>query len=58
MEILKTSEYCPFHRCYNRSFANRPGVDAERDSDRVRREKPKRESYRPGEFFPAIILDR
>jgi len=40
MEKFKTSEHLPFHRRYDKPFANCPGVDAERNSDRVRRENP------------------
>jgi len=40
LEKVKTSERCPFHRRYDRPFAGHLGVDAERDPDRVRREKP------------------
>ena len=58
VEKFKAPEYRPFHRCYNKSFAARLGVDAEWNSDRVCREKSKRESYRSGESFPAIKLDR
>ena len=58
LEKVKTPEHRPFPRCYNRSFANNLGVDAERNSDEVRREKSRRESDRPGESFPAIALDR
>ena len=58
LEKAKAPEHRLFHRCYDRSFANNLGVDAERNSDGVRREKSRRESDRPGESFPVIALDR
>jgi hypothetical protein len=58
VETAKAPEHRPFHRRHNRSFTNCLGVDAERNSDRVRREKSRRESDRPGESFPTTALDR
>ena len=58
MEKVNTPEHCSFYRCYNKSFTNRLGVDAERNSDGVHREKSKREPDRPGESFPVIAPDR
>jgi len=54
VEKAKTPEHCPFHRRHNGSFANRFGVDAERNSDGVHRGK----SNQPGEPFRVIILRR
>ena len=58
MEKVKAPEHCPFHWCHNKSFASCLGVDAERKSDGVRREKSRCESYRPGESSPVITLYR
>ena len=35
VEKVKSPKHRPFHRHYNKSFANRFGVDAERNSDGV-----------------------
>ena len=43
VEKVEAPKCRPFHRRHNKSFANRFGVDAERNSDGVRREKSKRE---------------
>ena len=58
MGEVKSPEHCPFRRCYNKSFANCPGVDAKWNSGRVHQEKSKRKSYRPGKSFPVVALDR
>ena len=58
LEKVKTPEHRPFHRCYDGSFTNRLGVDAERNSDGVRQGKSKRQSDRPGESFPVVAIDR
>ena len=58
VETVNPPKHRPFHRHYNKTFTNRPGVDAERNSDGVRQEKAKRESDRPGESFHAIAPDR
>jgi len=58
VEKVNTPERCPFYRCYNKSFANRLGVDAKWYSDGVHREKSKHEPDRPGESFPVIAPDR
>jgi len=58
VEKVKAPKHRPFHRCYNRSFKNRLGVDAKRNSDGVHWEKSGHESDQPGEPFPTIVLDR
>ena len=44
MEEIAAPKYRPFHRRYNETFANRVRMDAERNSNQVCREKPRRES--------------
>ena len=58
MEKIRAPEHRPFHRGYNKSFANRFGVDAQRNSCGVCREKPGCEADQPGEFLPVILPDR
>ena len=58
VEKVKTPEHRPFHRCYDRSFADHLGVDVKRNSDGIRREKSRRESDRPSKSFPVIALGR
>ena len=58
VEKIKTPEHRPIHRRHDKPFANCLGVDAERNSGGVRREKPGREPDKPGESFPMIALDR
>ena len=58
LEEVKAPEYRPFHRGYNKSFASRFGVDAERNSGGVCREKPGCEADQPRESFPVIPPDR
>ena len=58
VEKAKAPEYCPFRRGHDGSFASCLGVDAERKSDRICREKSRRQADRLGESFPAIALDR
>jgi len=58
LEKVTTPEHCPFHRRHNKSIANCLGVDAERNSGRVHREKSSHESDRPGESLPVITLDQ
>ena len=53
VEKIKASEHRPFHWRHNTPFANRLGVDAERNSGRVHREKPRCEAGQPGEPFPV-----
>jgi hypothetical protein len=55
---LRHPNIVPFVGVTTNPFANRLGVDAERDSDGVHREKSGRESNQPGEPFPVIVLDR
>jgi len=57
-EKAEAPEHRPFHRRYNKSFANRFGVDAKRNSVGVRREKPRCEADQPCESPPVIALDR
>ena len=49
MEKVKTPERRPFHRRYIKSFANRFGVDAQRNSCGVCQEKPGCEADQPRE---------
>jgi len=49
MEEVEAPKHCSLHWRYNRTFANRVGVDVERNFDELRREKPRRESHQPGE---------
>ena len=58
LEKVKAPEYCPFYRRYHKIFANRFGMDAERNSGGVRREKPRCKANQPGETFPVIALGR
>ena len=58
LEKVKTPERRPFHRCYDRSFTNRLGVDAERSFNEVRGEKSRRQSDRPSESFLVTAPDR
>jgi len=58
LEKAKASQHRPFHRCYDRSFGSRFGVDVERNSGGVRREKPRCEADQPGESSPVIALGR
>ena len=58
MEKAEAPEHRPFHWSYNESFANRLGVDVERNSDEVRQGKSERESDQPGEPFSAVLPDR
>ena len=53
LEKAKAPEHRPFHWCYDRSFANYLGINAERYTHRVHREKFRRESDRPSESFPV-----
>ena len=53
MEKAKTSEYRPFCRDHKKSVANHLEVDAERNPDGLRRERPGREPDQPCESFPA-----
>ena len=57
VETAKAPKYCSFPWRYTRTFTNRVGVDAERNSDELRREEPRRESDRPGEPFPRDTFD-
>ena len=57
VEKVKTSEHRPFRWHHNESFASCLGVDAERNSDRVCREKSRRESNQSGESPSVIALD-
>jgi len=58
LEKVKTPEYCPVHRRYNRPFANHLGVGAEQNPEGIHSEKPRHKSNQPGVFFPEIALDR
>ena len=58
LEKVKTPERHPFYRCYDRSFTNHLEVDAERNSNEVRREKSRHESDRPSEPSLVIAPDR
>jgi len=51
MEEVEAPKRSLVHWCYNKTFANRIRVDAERNSDQVRREKSWREPDWPGEYF-------
>ena len=51
MEKIEAPECCLFHWRYNGAFANRVRVDAEWNSDHLRRTKPGGKSDRPGESF-------
>ena len=57
MEKIKAPEHRPFHRRHNEPFANCLGVDAERNSGGIHREKPGCEADQPGEPPPEIALD-
>jgi len=52
MEKVETPKCRSFHRRYKRTFTNFVGVDAEWNSDELRREKSRRESDRPGGSSP------
>ena len=52
MEEAEAPKYRLFHRRHNETFTNRVGVDAERDSDQLRREQSRRESDWPGKCPP------
>ena len=58
MEKAEAPEHRSFHWSYNESFANRLGVDVERNSDEVRQGKPERESDQLGEPFFAVSPDQ
>jgi len=58
LEKVKAPERRPFHWCYDRSLANHLGVDTERNSGGVHREKLRCEADQPGGSFPVIPLDR
>jgi len=58
LEKVKTPEHRPLHRCYDRSFANHLGVDAEQNPDGVYSEKSGSEPNQPGESSPVIAFDR
>jgi len=58
LEKVKASKHRPFHRRYDRSFGSRFGVDVERNSGGVRREKSRCEADQPGEPFPVIAPGR
>ena len=58
VEKAKAPENRPFHRRYNKSFANYLGVDAKWNFDEIRPEKPGLESDWSGGSFPVIALDR
>jgi hypothetical protein len=58
LEKLEAPEHRPFRRRHNESFANCLRVDAERDPDGVRPEKPRHEPDRPCKSFSAIACDR
>ena len=57
VETVETSEHRPFCRSHDGSFANRLGVDAKRNSDRIRREESGGEPDQPGQSFLVIALD-
>jgi len=48
VEKVKAPKHCPLRRHYDKSPASCVGVDAEWDSDGVRREKSRNESDWPG----------
>ena len=48
-EKAEAPEHRPFHRRYNKSFANHLGVDAQRNFGGVRQEKSRCEMDQPGE---------
>ena len=58
LEKAKAPEHRPFHWCCDRSSANHLGMDAERNSGGVHREKLRCEADQPGEFLPVILPDR
>jgi len=58
VEKIETPEHRTFRRRHDKPFANCLGVDAERNSGGVRREKPRCKPDQPGESFPMIALDR
>ena len=58
VEKIKASKHRPFHWGYDKPFANRLRMDAEWNSDGIRREKSGHESDRPGKLFPTTALDR
>ena len=58
LEKVKTPEYRPFHRRYDRSVANRLRVDVEQNPDGVYSEKSGSEPDQLGESPPIIALDR
>ena len=58
MEKVKAPEYRSVHWRYCEPFANHFRMDVERDSNRVYREKFKRESDQPGEFPPTTVPGR
>jgi len=57
MEEVEAPKCRSLHWRHKRAFANRVGVDAERNSDELRREESRRESDRPGEPFPRDTFD-
>ena len=57
MEEVEAPKCRSLHWRHKRAFTNRVGVDAERNSDELRREEPRRESDRPGEPFPRDTFD-
>ena len=58
LEKVETPEYRPFHWRYDGSFTNHLGVDTERNSIGVPRERSRCKSGRPSEPFPVIAFDR
>ena len=57
MEEVEAPKYRSLHWRYDRIFADRVGVDAERNSDDVCQGTPAREPDRPGESFLCKSLD-
>jgi len=58
LEKANAPEHHPFHRRHNKSVANCLGVDAERDSAGVRREKHRCEPDQPGKYLSVIVPGR
>ena len=58
VETVETPEHRPFRWSYNKSFPNRLGVGAERNSDGVHPEKSGYGSDQLGESFLVILPDR
>lgn len=55
VEKVKSSELSPFHRRYNKPFANRLGLGFECDSGRVRRGNSRCGSNQLSEPFPGNL---